>query len=84
MGFRLGDFLPGALYKTPATTTWGSTPNACTITDPQITPSSMLMVYVTGSEPAQGRWSIAVSAGSAVITSTDGEDSSLTLTYVII
>lgn len=84
MGFRLGDHLPGALYKTKATTTWGANGNTCTITDPKITPSSRVLVQVTGTTPASGQWSQTENSGSVTITSSDSENTALTLAYIIL
>lgn len=83
MGFRLGDHLPAALYKTPATTTWGTTGNTCTITDPKITPSTQVEIWVTGTVPQAGQWAIQVKSGSAIITSSDSENSTLPLSYLL-
>ena len=71
-------------YKTPATTTWGSTANTCTITDDKIAANSIVDVKVTGSTPAAGRWSYTVTAGQVVITSSDAEQSTLPLSYIIL
>lgn len=76
--------LPPFALKTLNTTTWGSTPNTCTITDEYIHPNSSVFVYVTGTTPAAGRWSYTVSQGQVVITSSDAEDATLPLTYIVI
>ena len=73
-----------ARYKSPATVLWGSTANTCTITDPKVTPNSFLVVNVTGTTPAAGRWSWTTSAGQIVITSTDAESATLPLEYIIL
>ena len=71
-------------YKSPATVTWGSTPNTCTITDDKITTNSAVIAWVTGSTPAAGNWSYTTSVGSVVITSSDGESSTLPISYIIL
>lgn len=73
-----------ARYKTPATVTWGSTANTCTITDAKFSTNSAPIVWVTGTTPAAGRWSYTVNSGSLVITSSDAENSGLTLSYIIL
>lgn len=76
--------LPPLALKTLNTTTWGSTPNTCTITDEYIHPNSTVIAYVTGTTPANGRWSYTVSQGSVAITSTDAENSTLPITYIVV
>lgn len=76
--------LPPLALKTLNTTTWGSTPNSCTITDEYIHPNSFVAAYVTGSTPAVGNWSYTITQGQVVITSTDAEQSTLPITYIVI
>lgn len=76
--------LPPFALKTLNTTTWGSTANTCTITDEYIHPNSVVIAYVTGTTPAAGRWSYTVSQGSVAITSSDAEQSTLPVSYIII
>lgn len=71
-------------YKVPETTTWGDTANTCTITDSKISTNSCVIVWVTGTTPAVGNWSYTVNQGSVVITSSDGESSTLPLSYIIL
>ncbi len=71
-------------YKTPATVTWGSTPNTCTITDPKVSANSFVEVNVTGTVPQAGFWAISVTTGQIVITSGASENSALTLSYIIL
>ncbi len=76
--------LPPLSLKTINTTTWGSTANTCTITDEYIHPNSVVLAYVTGTTPAAGRWSYTVSQGSVAITSSDSENSSLPISYIVL
>ena len=76
--------LPPLSQKTLNTTTWGSTANTCTITDEYIHPNSVVIAYVTGTTPANGRWSYTVSQGSVAITSSDAESSTLPVSYIVI
>ena len=76
--------LPPFALKTINTTTWGATPNSCTISDEYIHPNSVVVAYVTGATPAAGRWSYAVTQGQVVITSSDAESSSLPISYIVI
>jgi hypothetical protein len=78
------NYNPWARYKAPATVSWGSTANTCTITDPKCSPNSFLCVNVVGTTPAAGRWSVQSLAGSIVITSSDPENSALTLEYILL
>lgn len=73
-----------ARYRTPATVTWGSTPNTCTITDAKFSTNSAPLVWVTGATQQAGNWSYTVNNGSLVITSSDAESSTLALAYVIL
>jgi len=76
--------LPPLALKTLNTTTWGSTANTCTITDEYIHPNSVIIAFVTGTTPAIGRWSYTVSQGSVAITSSDAENSTLPISYIVI
>ena len=77
--------LPPLALKTINTTTWGSTANTCTITDAYIHPNSVVIAYVTGtSAQAAGRWSYTVTQGQVVITSSDGESSTLPISYIVL
>lgn len=71
-------------YKIINTTTWGSTPNTCTIADAYINSNSFVLVYVTGLTPAAGRWSYTITQDQLVITSTDAESSSLPISYIVL
>ncbi len=71
-------------YKTVNTTTWGASPNTCTITDTYVHTNSSPIIWVTGTVPAAGRWSWTCTAGVITITSTDGESSTLPLSYVVL
>lgn len=73
-----------ARYKTPATVLWGSTPNTCTVTDPKVSTNSFIEVNVTGVTPQAGRWAITSNTGNFVITSSDAESSTLTISYIIL
>lgn len=71
-------------YKTVNTTTWGSTPNTCTIADTYINTNSFVVLNVTGTTPAAGRWSWTVTQDQLVITSTDAESSTLPISYIVL
>lgn len=74
---------PPNKYRTVNTGTWGTGGNTCVITDAGIKPNSDLRIWVTGTTPAIGRWSWTCSAGSATVTSSDPENSTLTVSYYI-
>ena len=76
--------LPPLAVKVVNTGTWGANSNTCVITDEYIHANSILHVWVTGTTPPVGNWSITCSQGSATITSTDAESSTLPLAYVIL
>lgn len=76
--------LPPLAVKVINTGTWGSVANTCVITDEYIHPNSAVFAWVTGTTPAAGRWSITVSQGSATITSSDGESSTLPVSYIVL
>ena len=75
---------PALTYKQLNTTTWGATPNTCTISDAYIKANSQLVIYVTGTTPQAGRWSYTVAQGSVVITSSDAESSTLPISYIVL
>lgn len=75
--------LPPLAMKQINTTTWGSTPNTCTITDEYIHPNSQVDAWVTGSTPAVGNWAYAVTQGQVVITSSGAESSTLPISYIV-
>lgn len=76
--------LPPFSQKVVSTTTWGAVSNTCTIVDEYINSNSVVLVYVTGAVPAAGRWSYVITNDSCVITSTDGESSTLPLSYIVL
>lgn len=76
--------LPPLSVKTINTGTWGSVANTCLITDEYIHPNSVIIAWVIGTTPQAGRWSISYSQGSATITSTDAESSTLPVSYIIL
>lgn len=76
--------LPPLSAKVINTGTWGSVPNTCVITDEYIHPNSYVLAWVTGTTPAAGRWSITMSQGSATITSSDAESSTLPVSYIVL
>lgn len=73
---------PAFLNVTTPTTTWGATPNTCTILDASIHPSSNVLVTPTGTIPA-GFWKYAVTQGQLVITSSDSENSAQGISYIV-
>ncbi len=76
--------LPPFSQKTVNSGTWGGSANTCVITDEYIHPNSYVLAWVTGTTPAAGRWSITMAQGSATITSSDGESSTLPVSYIIL
>lgn len=75
--------LPPLSQKIVNTGTWGANSNACLITDANIRPNSDVHVWVTGAVPAVGNWAIAIAQGTATVTSTDAESSTLPIAYVV-
>lgn len=75
--------LPPLSSKTVNTGTWGTTGNTCTITDEYIHPNSQVDVWVTGATAQSGQWAFAVTQGQVVITSSDSENGTLPIAYVI-
>lgn len=76
--------LPPLALKVVNTTTWGSTANTCTITDAYVHTNSAVLVWVTGTTPQAGRWSISCTQGTITITSSDGESSTLPISYIVL
>jgi len=76
--------LPPLSLKTVNTGTWGGAANTCVITDAYAHANSAPMVWVTGTTPANGRWSVSAAQGTITITSTDAESSTLPIAYVIL
>lgn len=77
--------LPPLSQKQINTTTWGASPNNCTITDEYIHPNSTVLAYVTGSAAqAAGNWSYTVTQGQVVITSNNSESSTLPISYIVL
>lgn len=75
--------LPPLSQKVINTITWGSGGNTTTITDEYIHPNSQVDAWVTGSTPQAGQWAYTITQGSCVITSSDAEQSGLTISYVV-
>lgn len=66
------------------TGTWGTTGNTCLITDPGISPNSIVHAQVnSASVQAAGNWSYTYAAGTCTITSSDGESSTLPIIYYV-
>lgn len=76
--------LPSFRMKQIPGGTWGAGGNTLTITDSYIFPNSVVLAYVTGSTPAAGNWSFAVTKGQCVITSTNAESSTLPVSYIVL
>ena len=76
--------IPGLSQKQLNTTTWGATAGSCTIVDGNIHTNSVVLLQVTGSTPQAGRWSYTVTQGQVVITSSDSEQSTLPLSYIVL
>lgn len=77
--FNLSHFIPALRYSSKSSQTFSSGTEQ-TITDAAVEASSIIFI-MNISQPA-GRWSVAVSAGSFVITSSDSE-SNATFKYLI-
>ncbi len=75
--------LPPLALKQVNTTTWGATANTCTITDAYVHTNSSPVIWVTGTVPAAGRWAWTCTQGVITITSTDGEASTLPISYIV-
>ncbi len=75
--------LPPLSQKQINTVTWGAGGNTTTITDPYIHPNSQVDTWVTGSVPQAGQWAYAVTQGQCVITSSDVENSTLPVSYIV-
>lgn len=76
--------LPPLSVKVINAGTWGGSATTCVITDEYIHANSIVLAWVTGTTPAAGRWSYTMSQGSATITSTDSESSTLPVSYIIL
>lgn len=76
--------LPPLALKTLNTTTWGSTATTCTITDAYVHDNSAILLWVTGTTPANGRWSWTCTQGTITITSSDAEGSTLPISYIVL
>lgn len=76
--------LPPLALKNVNTTTWGATANTCTITDPYVHTNSSPIIWVTGTTPAAGNWSWTCTQGVITITSSDGENSTLPISYIVL
>lgn len=75
---------PPNKYRIMNTGTWGSGGNTCVITDPGISPNSVINLQVTGTgAQAAGNWSYSYAAGTCTVTSNNSESSSLPLAYFI-
>lgn len=78
------ELTPVLSVKQINTGTWGAGGNTCVITDGKIHANSDVRVWVKGTTPAIGTsWAKNIVQGSCTLTSTDGENSGLTLAYVI-
>lgn len=75
--------LPPLSQKQLNTGTWGTGGNTCVITDSKIHLNSDVHVKVTGLTPAAGTWSFVTGNGTLTITSSNSENSALTLSYVV-
>ncbi len=77
--------LPPLAVKQINTGTWGANSNTCVITDAYIHANSVVIVWVTGTTPAKGtNWSQTVAQGQVTLTSTDSEDSTLAISYIVL
>lgn len=77
------DSLPPLSQKQINTGTWGSGGNTCVITDATIHLNSFVLVQVLSTvAQAAGEWSYVYAEGSLTITSSDSENSSLSMAYI--
>ena len=74
---------PALSQKQVNTGTWGGGGNTCVITDSEIHLNSDFRPWVTGTTPSSGNWSWTCAEGSVTITSSDSENSGLTISYLI-
>lgn len=77
------ELTPVLSQKQLNTGTWGTGGNTCVITDGKIHVNSDVRVIVTGTTAPAGMWAFSIVQGSCTITSSDSENSALTLSYVI-
>jgi len=75
--------LPPLSQKTINTLTWGAGGNTLTIKDQYIHPNSQVDTWITGTVPQAGQWALNITEGQCVITSSDSESSTLTLSYLV-
>lgn len=75
--------LPPLSGKTINTGTWGAGGNTLTILDEYIHPNSQVDIWVTGSVPQAGQWALNVTQGQCIVTSSDAESSTLTVSYIV-
>lgn len=83
MSFNFADTEPALRYKTITNTTWGAGGNTKTITDQKITTNSQIEIWVTGSTPQAGNWAYTYSVGSVLLTSSNSENTTLPISYII-
>lgn len=78
--------LPPLSVKQVNTITWGANSNtSSTVTDEYVHTNSAIYWWVTGVTPAAGSsWAITVSQGSFFWTSTDSENTALTISYIVL
>lgn len=80
--------LPPLSQKQINTTTWGTTGNTSSvITDEYVHLNSVIIVWTAitspGAQPT-GRWSTIISNGSFYLVSSDSENSTLPISYIVL
>lgn len=78
------DLTPALSQKQLNTGIWGTGGNTCLITDAKFHPNSFVLAYATGTVPPNGFWAYSVSQGTCTITSSNPENSTLAMAYIII
>ncbi len=68
------------------TITWGAASStSATVTDEYVHANSAILWWITGTVPAAGSsWAITIAQGSFFWTSTDAENTALTISYIIL
>lgn len=78
------ELTPALSQKQLNTGTWGSGGNTCVITDGKIHTNSDVRIVPTGTVAPAGIWVQSLPAeGTITVTSSDSENSALTLQYVV-
>lgn len=80
--FNQAGYNPSLMYDKPGSNTWTADGTTNTVTDANVTASSIIVIMHTSAP--NGLWYITPSAGSFLITSSDPETAGLTFKYLIL